>query len=94
MAYATGDEVGYELGDVRVELPVRVVLVAPAVGEPLAEPGAGHLAAELGPEAAAGVARTGNCRPLDVAQLRLHVRLQGAGESRGELHRARTGRIR
>ena len=42
-----------------VELLVRVVLVAPAVGEPLAEPGARDLPAELGPEAAAGVASAG-----------------------------------
>ena len=31
-----------------VELPVRVVLIVPAVRQPLAQPGAGHLPAELG----------------------------------------------
>jgi hypothetical protein len=36
-----------------VELPVRVVLVAPAVGEPLSQAGARDLPAKLGPEAAA-----------------------------------------
>ena len=50
-----------------IELLVRVVLVAPAVGEPLAEPGARDLPAELGPEAAAGVARAARHRALDVA---------------------------
>jgi hypothetical protein len=69
-----------------VELPVRVVPVAPAVGEPLAEPGARHLTAQLGPEAAAGVPRAGRHRALEVAQLRLHIGLQGAGESGDELH--------
>ena len=38
--------------------PVRVVLVTPAVGEPLAEPGALQLSTELGPEAPASVAES------------------------------------
>ena len=69
-----------------VEILVRVVPVAPAVGEPLAEPGAGDLTAQLGLEAAAGVASTGRHRALDVAQLGLHVRLERAGEGSGKLH--------
>ena len=58
-----------------IELPVRVVLVAPAVGEPLVETSAGHLAAELGPETTAGVASAGSHRALDVEQVRLQARL-------------------
>ena len=69
-----------------IELLVRVVPVAPAVGEPLAEPGAGDLPAQLGLEAAAGVAGAGRHRALDVAQLRLHVRLERAGESGNQFH--------
>jgi hypothetical protein len=49
------------------------VLVAPAVGEPVAEPGAGDLPAKLSPEAAAGVASARRHRALDVAQLGLHA---------------------
>jgi hypothetical protein len=41
----------------------------PAVGEPLAAPGARHLPAQLGPEAAAGVASAGRHRALEIAQL-------------------------
>ena len=55
----------------RIELPVRVVLVPPAVGEPLAEPGARDLAAQLGFEAAAGFASADRHRTLDVAKLGL-----------------------
>jgi hypothetical protein len=62
------------------------VLVAPAVREPLAEPGAGHLPAELGPEAAAGVAGAGRHRALDVAQIGLHVRLERVGDRGSQLH--------
>jgi hypothetical protein len=69
-----------------VELLVRVVLVAPAVGEPLPEPGARNLPAQLGLEPAAGVARPGRHRALEVAQLRLHVRLQRAGDGGGKFH--------
>jgi hypothetical protein len=61
-----------------VELPVRVVPVAPAVGEPLAQPGARHLAPELGLEAAAGLAGAGGDRAFDIAQLGLHVCLERA----------------
>jgi hypothetical protein len=59
-----------------VELLVRVVLVPPAVGEPLAEPGARNLPPQLGLEPAAGVARPGGHGALDATQLRLHVRLE------------------
>jgi hypothetical protein len=51
------------------------VLVAPAVDEPLAEPGARHLPAQLGLEAATGRLSTGRHGTFDVAQLALHVRL-------------------
>jgi hypothetical protein len=61
------------------------VLVAPAVGEPLAEPGARNLAAQLGLEAAAGLARAAGHRAFDVAQLALHVRLERAGDGGNEL---------
>ena len=75
-----------------VEPPIRVVIVAPAVGEPLAGLGARDLAAELGLEAAAGLLRAGGSGPLQVAQLGLHVRLQRAGESGDQFHtRARSG---
>jgi hypothetical protein len=50
-----------------VQLLVPVVLVAPTVGEPLPEPGARDLAAEFGPEAAAGVASAGRHRAFEVA---------------------------
>jgi hypothetical protein len=56
------------------------VLVAPAVGDSLAPPGAGYLPAELGPETAAGVADPGRHRALEVAQLGLHVRVERAGD--------------
>jgi hypothetical protein len=62
------------------------VLVAPTVGEPLAEPGASDLAAQLGPEAAAGVADTASHRALDVAQLGLHVCLERVDDCGGEFH--------
>src|SRR5688500_13417898 len=64
----------------RVELLVRVVSFAPAVGEALPEPRAHHLLAELGPETATGVASAGSHRALDVAQFGLHVRLQRASD--------------
>jgi hypothetical protein len=54
------------------------VPVPPAVGEPLAEPGARHLPAKLGLEAAAGFAGAGRHRTFDLAQLGLQVRLQRA----------------
>ena len=69
-----------------VELLVRVVLVAPAVGEPLPETGAPDLPAKLGLEAAAGIAGAGRHGTFDVTQLHLHVRLQGAGESGNQFH--------
>ena len=53
----------------RIELLVRVVLVPPAVGEPLPEPGARDLAAQLFLEAAAGIASAAAHRAFDVAQL-------------------------
>jgi hypothetical protein len=69
-----------------VKPPVWVMLVAPAVGEPLPEPGARDLATQLGLQAAPGVPCPGRDRALDVAQLRLHVRLQRAGEGGGQFH--------
>jgi hypothetical protein len=65
------------------------VLIPPANGEPLAQPGAGHLPAQLGPETTAGFASAAGHRALDVAQLGLHVRLERAGNGRSELHRGR-----
>jgi hypothetical protein len=62
------------------------VLVAPAVGEPLAEPGARDLAAQLSLEAAASIAGAGRHGTFDVAQLHLHIRLQRAGESGNQFH--------
>jgi hypothetical protein len=53
-----------------------VAPVAPAVGEPLAEPGARNLPAELGLKPAAGVASPVPRGARDVAQLSAHVRLQ------------------
>jgi hypothetical protein len=50
--------------------------VAPAVGEPLTEPGAADLPAQLGLEPAASVARAVARGALDVAQLGAHVHLQ------------------
>jgi hypothetical protein len=70
----------------RIELLVRVVLVAPAVGEPLAESGARDLTAEIGPEAAAGIASAGGDRALDVVQFGLEVRPNRARQSCGKLH--------
>jgi hypothetical protein len=55
-----------------IQASVRIVLVAPAVGEPLPEPSARNLPAQLGPETAAGVASSASHRTLDLAQLRLH----------------------
>ena len=69
-----------------VELLVRIVLVAPAVGQSLAEPGARHLTAQLGLQPPAGVASADRHRALDVAQLGLHARLQGACDRGSELH--------
>ena len=53
-----------------IQLLVREVLVAPAVGEPLAEPGAGHLPAELGLEALACLLGARSDRPLDAPAIR------------------------
>ena len=72
-----------------IQALVRIVPVAPAVGEPLAEPGARDLTPEFGLEPAAGVARPGGHGALDVAQLRLHVCLERTGDSGSELHRGR-----
>ena len=58
-----------------VVLLVRVMPVAPAVGEPLPEPGARSLPAQLGLEPAAGIASTADHRTFDVAQIRLQARL-------------------
>jgi hypothetical protein len=69
-----------------VELLVRVVLVPPAIGEPQAEPRAGHLLAELGPETPAGVAGASRHRALDVAQLGLYAGLAGPNDPSGQLH--------
>jgi hypothetical protein len=64
--------------------------VPPAVVEPLAEPRAGNLPAQLGPEPATGVASTAGHRALDVAQLGLDIRLaqQSAEEFNGALDRS------
>ncbi len=69
-------------------MPISV-LVAPAVGEPLAEPRAGHLPAELGPETPAGVAGASRYRALDVAQLGLYAGLDGPNDPSGQLHAIR-----
>jgi hypothetical protein len=64
-----------------VKLLVRVVPVAPAVGEPLAEPGARDLPAKLRLQALACRPGARSDRPRKVAQLRLHVRLERTGEA-------------
>jgi hypothetical protein len=69
-----------------VQLIVRKVLVAPAVGEPLAEPGAGHLPAQLGLEALACRLGASSHRPLEAAQLGLQVSLQRVSDGGNELH--------
>ena len=69
-----------------VELLVRVVLLAPGAGEPLAEPGTRDLPAELGLEPASRVAGASGHRALDVTQLGLHVDPQRAGDASSELH--------
>ena len=69
----------------RVKLLVRVVFVAPAVREPLAQPGAGDLAAQFGLEAAPRLAGSGGDGAFDVAQLGLEVSLERTGEGGGEL---------
>jgi hypothetical protein len=56
------------------------VPVAPAVGEPLPKSSAGQLPAQLGPEPAAGFAGAAGDRAFDVAELGVHVSLQGARE--------------
>jgi len=61
------------------------VLVAPAVGEPLAESGASDLPAQLCLEAAAGLAGAAGHRALDGAPLPLHFRLERAGDGGDEL---------
>jgi hypothetical protein len=68
-----------------VELLVRAVLVAPADGEPLAEPGASDLPAQLGPEGAAGLAGPCSHRVFDVAQLGPNVTLKRTPERCYEL---------
>jgi len=62
------------------------VLVAPAVGEPLPEPGARDLTADLGLEAAAGVAGASGHRALDVAELRPHAHPERATDGGSEFH--------
>jgi hypothetical protein len=74
-----------------IDLPVRVVPVTPAVGEPLPKPGARDLAAELGLETAPGVPRPGRHRTLELAQLDLHVGLQRARNDSGKFHQHRPG---
>src|SRR5688500_15033721 len=70
----------------RVELLVRVGPVAPAVGEPLAEPGARDLAPQLGLEPAAAP-----WVPLVTARSRSRssacMSAWSTGEANGELHR-------
>jgi hypothetical protein len=72
-----------------IQALVRVVLISPANGEPLAQPGAGHLPAQLGPETTAGFASAAGHRALDVAQLGLHFCLERAGNGGGEFHSGR-----
>jgi hypothetical protein len=62
------------------------VPVPPAVGEPLSEPGAGHLPTELGLESTAGFVGAAGHRLLKLAQLRLRVGLERAGESGDQSH--------
>jgi hypothetical protein len=62
------------------------VPVPPAVAEAWAKPSAGDLAAQFGLEAAASVAGAGHHRALEVAQLRLHIRLERAGDVGEEFH--------
>jgi hypothetical protein len=71
-----------------VELPVRVVPVAPGVGQSLAEPGASNLATELGLEAAAGVTSAGGDRALDATQFGCHIDLERAAKLDSEVHGA------
>jgi hypothetical protein len=71
---------------------VSVTLVTPAVGEPLAEPGAADLTAQLGPKAPAGVAGAGGHCAFDVTEVYLHLRLQGPGKSSNKLHAQPAGR--
>jgi hypothetical protein len=70
----------------RVELLVRVVPVAPAVGESLPEPGARDLTPKLGLKAASGIASAAAHRVFEVAQFGLHVCLERAGESGNQFH--------
>jgi hypothetical protein len=55
--------------DRSIQALVRVVPVAPAVGEPLPETDARYLPAQLRPEATAGLPSAGSQRALDIAQL-------------------------
>jgi hypothetical protein len=63
-----------------LELLVPVVLVPPAVSEALAQTGASDLPAQLGPEGGPRLAGAAGHRPLDVAQLGLHVCLKRGGD--------------
>jgi hypothetical protein len=60
--------------------------VARAVGEPLAEPGARNLPAQLGLEPAAGVARPSGHGAFNVAQLGPHICLEGADKGGCQFH--------
>jgi hypothetical protein len=65
------------------------VLVAPAVGEPLPEPRAADLPAQLGLEPAASVAGAGRHGTFEIAQLGPHIGLQRANDAACELHQRR-----
>jgi hypothetical protein len=80
------DEVRPRCAPRRLGTPSGVMPVAPAVGEPLAEPGAPDLPAQLGHEPAACVARPGGRGAFDIAQLGLQIRLERAREGGGKLH--------
>jgi hypothetical protein len=56
------------------------------LGEPPSDPDARDLTAQLGLEAAAGIPRAAGYSAFDVARLRLHVRLERAGDGRCQLH--------
>jgi hypothetical protein len=60
-------------------------LVPPAVGDPLSKPDTRELTAQLGLEAAAGLAGAGGHCTLELAQLGPHVCIERAGDGGGEL---------
>jgi hypothetical protein len=58
----------------------------PPEPELLAEPGTGHLSADIGLQAATGFLNSGSDSPFRVTKLGLHVCLQRSGNGGGELH--------